>query len=173
MGDAASATPPSRIAGAQNRITHVFIIVACALPDADRIQGRQEPRSVLRLFLKTIAFASLVCPDFALLNHSPEDNWDTIPFFRRLAARNPLRSMLEAWCSTLQHEAHELHSLSSRPVAAAPARYATVGVWFESVAQLVEHRPFKALVVGSSPTALTIKHPINIGYLDDLHLRPH
>jgi hypothetical protein len=29
-------------------------------------------------------------------------------------------------------------------------------VWFESVAQLVEHRPFKALVLGSSPSALTI-----------------
>src|ERR1039458_8312930 len=27
----------------------------------------------------------------------------------------------------------------------------------ESVAQLVEHRPFKALVLGSSPSALTIK----------------
>ena len=36
------------------------------------------------------------------------------------------------------------------------ARYATVEVWFESVAQLVEHRPFKALVLGSSPSALTI-----------------
>jgi hypothetical protein len=30
-------------------------------------------------------------------------------------------------------------------------------VWSESVAQLVEHRPFKALVLGSSPSALTIK----------------
>jgi hypothetical protein len=30
-------------------------------------------------------------------------------------------------------------------------------MWFESVAQLVEHRPFKALVLGSSPSALTIK----------------
>ena len=29
---------------------------------------------------------------------------------------------------------------------------------FESVAQLVEHRPFKALVLGSSPSALTISH---------------
>ena len=29
-------------------------------------------------------------------------------------------------------------------------------LWFESVAQLVEHRPFKALVLGSSPSALTI-----------------
>ena len=28
--------------------------------------------------------------------------------------------------------------------------------WLESVAQLVEHRPFKALVLGSSPSALTI-----------------
>ena len=28
--------------------------------------------------------------------------------------------------------------------------------WSESVAQLVEHRPFKALVLGSSPSALTI-----------------
>jgi hypothetical protein len=45
------------------------------------------------------------------------------------------------------------------PDASKPARYATVGVWFESVAQLVEHRPFKALVLGSSPSALTI-HPI-------------
>ena len=35
-------------------------------------------------------------------------------------------------------------------------QYATLGVWFESVAQLVEHRPFKALVLGSSPSALTI-----------------
>jgi hypothetical protein len=37
------------------------------------------------------------------------------------------------------------------------AAYATLEVWFESVAQLVEHRPFKALVLGSSPSALTIK----------------
>lgn len=29
----------------------------------------------------------------------------------------------------------------------------------ESVAQLVEHRPFKALVLGSSPSALTTSHP--------------
>ena len=29
-------------------------------------------------------------------------------------------------------------------------------MWFESVAQLVEHRPFKALVLGSSPSALTM-----------------
>src|ERR1700733_1686917 len=35
---------------------------------------------------------------------------------------------------------------------------ANLVVWFESVAQLVEHRPFKALVPGSSPSALTIKH---------------
>ncbi len=28
--------------------------------------------------------------------------------------------------------------------------------WCESVAQLVEHRPFKALVLGSNPSALTI-----------------
>jgi hypothetical protein len=34
-------------------------------------------------------------------------------------------------------------------------KYATLEVWFESVAQLVEHRPFKALVLGSSPSALT------------------
>jgi hypothetical protein len=33
---------------------------------------------------------------------------------------------------------------------------ANLVVWFESVAQLVEHRPFKALVLGSSPSALTI-----------------
>ena len=37
------------------------------------------------------------------------------------------------------------------------SHYATLGMWFESVAQLVEHRPFKALVLGSSPSALTIK----------------
>jgi hypothetical protein len=43
------------------------------------------------------------------------------------------------------------------------SRYATFRCGFESVAQLVEHRPFKALVLGSSPSALTIKHPINIG----------
>ncbi len=48
----------------------------------------------------------------------------------------------------------------------APSQYATLEVWFESVAQLVEHRPFKALVLGSSPSALTIKHPINIGDID-------
>ncbi len=35
-------------------------------------------------------------------------------------------------------------------------RCATVKEWSESVAQLVEHRPFKALVLGSSPSALTI-----------------
>ena len=40
--------------------------------------------------------------------------------------------------------------------AAEGCNYATLGVWFESVAQLVEHRPFKALVLGSSPSALTI-----------------
>jgi hypothetical protein len=34
---------------------------------------------------------------------------------------------------------------------------ANLEVWSESVAQLVEHRPFKALVLGSSPSALTIK----------------
>jgi hypothetical protein len=36
--------------------------------------------------------------------------------------------------------------------------------WFESVAQLVEHRPFKALVLGSSPSALTshlIQYPFS------------
>ncbi len=33
---------------------------------------------------------------------------------------------------------------------------ATLIRWLESVAQLVEHRPFKALVLGSSPSALTI-----------------
>lgn len=33
---------------------------------------------------------------------------------------------------------------------------ANLDMWFESVAQLVEHRPFKALVLGSSPSALTI-----------------
>ena len=33
---------------------------------------------------------------------------------------------------------------------------ANVREWLESVAQLVEHRPFKALVLGSSPSALTI-----------------
>ena len=37
------------------------------------------------------------------------------------------------------------------------AKCANLVVWFESVAQLVEHRPFKALVLGSSPSALTIK----------------
>jgi hypothetical protein len=42
----------------------------------------------------------------------------------------------------------------------------------ESVAQLVEHRPFKALVVGSSPTALTIKHLVNIGHLEYLQPKP-
>ena len=36
---------------------------------------------------------------------------------------------------------------------------ATLVVWLESVAQLVEHRPFKALVLGSSPSALTITIP--------------
>jgi hypothetical protein len=35
---------------------------------------------------------------------------------------------------------------------------ANLVVWFESVAQLVEHRPFKALVLGSSPSALTINY---------------
>jgi len=42
-GDAANATPPSRIAWAQSRITREFIIVVCALHDADRNQCRQEP----------------------------------------------------------------------------------------------------------------------------------
>ena len=41
------------------------------------------------------------------------------------------------------------------------ARYANLDVWFESVAQLVEHRPFKALVLGSSPSALTNYFIIN------------
>ncbi len=48
-------------------------------------------------------------------------------------------------------------SSTALPGASGAARYATVGVWFESVAQLVEHRPFKALVLGSSPSALTIR----------------
>lgn len=39
------------------------------------------------------------------------------------------------------------------------AECANLVVWFESVAQLVEHRPFKALVLGSSPSALTIASP--------------
>src|SRR6266702_2876144 len=38
-----------------------------------------------------------------------------------------------------------------------PPECANLDMWFESVAQLVEHRPFKALVLGSSPSALTIK----------------
>jgi hypothetical protein len=42
-----------------------------------------------------------------------------------------------------------------RPIQSAEC--ANLVVWFESVAQLVEHRPFKALVLGSSPSALTIK----------------
>src|SRR5215472_6888546 len=33
---------------------------------------------------------------------------------------------------------------------------ANLVMWCESVAQLVEHRPFKALVLGSNPSALTI-----------------
>jgi hypothetical protein len=37
-------------------------------------------------------------------------------------------------------------------------------VWSESVAQLVEHRPFKALVLGSSPSALTINYYNSIAY---------
>src|SRR6478752_4079761 len=36
------------------------------------------------------------------------------------------------------------------------SKCANLDMWFESVAQLVEHRPFKALVLGSSPSALTI-----------------
>jgi hypothetical protein len=53
---------------------------------------------------------------------------------------------------------------------------ANLVVWFESVAQLVEHRPFKALVLGSSPSALTINSityrqfqsgPENLGYKRD------
>ena len=34
----------------------------------------------------------------------------------------------------------------------------TEGQYSEFVAQLVEQRPFKALVVGSNPTELTISH---------------
>ena len=45
-----------------------------------------------------------------------------------------------------------------------PLQYATLEVWFESVAQLVEHRPFKALVLGSSPSALTITNMNTIAY---------
>jgi hypothetical protein len=41
-----------------------------------------------------------------------------------------------------------------------PLKCANLEVWFESVAQLVEHRPFKALVLGSSPSALTISTPV-------------
>ena len=51
----------------------------------------------------------------------------------------------------------------AHPDALKRSYYANFGMWFESVAQLVEHRPFKALVLGSSPSALTIKHPVNIG----------
>ncbi len=43
---------------------------------------------------------------------------------------------------------------------------ANLVVRFESVAQLVEHRPFKALVLGSSPSALTIKTPIKTRALE-------
>ena len=42
-------------------------------------------------------------------------------------------------------------------VASIAPQYANLKEWLESVAQLVEHRPFKALVLGSSPSALTIK----------------
>src|ERR1035437_9729185 len=59
-----------------------------------------------------------------------------------------------------------LPTLDTSPNALSRSQYAPYGVWFESVAQLVEHRPFKALVLGSSPSALTIKHPINIGDID-------
>jgi hypothetical protein len=48
-----------------------------------------------------------------------------------------------------------------------PAKCANLVVWFESVAQLVEHRPFKALVPGSSPGALTI-----INNLQPLQITP-
>ena len=45
----------------------------------------------------------------------------------------------------------------SAPRRTSPVECANLVKWFESVAQLVEHRPFKALVLGSSPSALTIR----------------
>ena len=38
-------------------------------------------------------------------------------------------------------------------------KYVIFEEWLEPVAQLVEHRPFKALVLGSSPSGLTIPFP--------------
>ncbi len=52
--------------------------------------------------------------------------------------------------------AHKTDAGRSRRTRTRPLRCATLKVWSESVAQLVEHRPFKALVLGSSPSALTI-----------------
>jgi hypothetical protein len=98
--NAASATPPSRIAGAQSRIARGFIIVVCALPDADRNQGRQEPGLVLRLFLKTTAWASVLYRDFGLQNHSSEDNWGHNSIFFAFPRRPvSLRALHEGWCS--------------------------------------------------------------------------
>jgi hypothetical protein len=45
---------------------------------------------------------------------------------------------------------------TSAPAGIYAGKCATVEEWCESVAQLVEHRPFKALVLGSNPSALTI-----------------
>jgi hypothetical protein len=58
--------------------------------------------------------------------------------------------------STRQQPRRPSHRFAN---AGKPHIYATFGVWSESVAQLVEHRPFKALVLGSSPSALTISLP--------------
>ena len=72
--DVASATPPSRIAGAQSRITHEFIIVVCVLPNADRIKADKDRNRYRGYSLQSIAFASVLYRDFDPPTHSPEDN---------------------------------------------------------------------------------------------------
>jgi hypothetical protein len=52
--------------------------------------------------------------------------------------------------------AHATYTQTNWSAGIYAAKCATVEEWHESVAQLVEHRPFKALVLGSNPSALTI-----------------
>jgi hypothetical protein len=70
-------------------------------------------------------------------------------------------------CAMISNQAAEgtPRSVNEVPLPCCPSECANFVMWFESVAQLVEHRPFKALVLGSSPSALTINSYNSIRYL--------
>jgi hypothetical protein len=91
-------------------------------------------------------------------------------FLRLKLDKSSLVTALWAVTKDAQRESSPPHSNPSRrlpeasdpdatqrlPIGFSSRGCATVIRWQESVAQLVEHRPFKALVLGSSPSALTI-----------------